>query len=327
LGQYQYPQLRVKAQQHGIFFGSAANYYAIYQNGNNNDRINYTETLGYQFSLVTPENSMKWAATEPQRGVFTFQQGDGIVAFARQNGQTVRGHNLCWGQYNPSWLTNGGFSPSQLQSILQNHIQTVVSHYKGLGGLYSWDVVNEAVSDNPSSNNIFKTNIWYPAIPNYVDLAFTYARAADPTIKLFYNDYWIANNDAKSMAVYDMIKSMKSRGIPIDGVGFEMHVSTNAYQSQQQVIQAIQRYAALGIEVHITEMDVGINSLNTQQLTEQASIYQQILQACLQNSQTCKNFEVWGFTDAHSWLSSEYADIFYSDYVAKPAFYSLYGAM
>jgi len=267
---------------------------------------------------------MKWAATEPSQNGFTYTQGDQIVAAAKKANQLVRGHNLCWGEYNPSWLTNGGFSGTQLQAILQNHIKNVMGHYTGQ--LYSWDVVNEAVLDSPSSTNYLKTNVWYPAVPNYVDLAFQWARAADPHVKLFYNDYGAEGSGAKSDAVYNMLKSMKQRGIPVDGVGLQYHVSLGYTPNINDVIANIKRLNALGLEVQITEMDVsfsGGTGNEASELQAQAAIYGPVLSACL-TAQNCSAFVTWGFTDKYTWLGSNNQPLpFDVNYQPKPAFNTL----
>jgi len=312
------PILRDLAKNHGRLVGSCSN------QGYLSSDANYSLILGQQYSIVTPENEMKWAATEPSRGTFTYSQGDTIVTYARRANQQVRGHNLCWGQYNPSWLTNGGFSGATLQTILQNHINNVMAHYRGQ--LYCWDVVNEAVLDSPNGNNYLKSNVWYPAISNYVDLAFQYAHAADPNVKLFYNDYSAEGSGAKSDAVYNMLRSMKQRGIPVNGVGLQYHVSLGYTPNINDVITNIKRLAALGLEVHITEMDVSFSGGNGNQQSElqsQATIYGQALNACLQVP-NCTTFITWGFTDKYTWLGSNQQPLpFDTKYQPKPAFTAL----
>jgi endo-1,4-beta-xylanase len=309
--------LRDLASKHNIYIGTALS--SAISDRSAPDWSNYTNTAAQQFNLLTPENEMKWGATEPQRNQFNFGQGDAILAFGQQHQQIVRGHNLAWGAGNPGWLTNGNFNASALNSILQNHIKNVVSHYKGK--LYCWDVVNEAVSDSGPTNEL-KHNVWYPAIPNYIDLAHQWAREADPNVKLFYNDYSAEGMNSKSNAIYNMVKSMKQRGIPIDGVGLQMHISTTGYPSPDDVKANIQRLGALGLEVHITEMDVAVSGSGADQEAQQAKVYSLILEACL-SQPNCKNFEVWGFTDKHSWIAQKQGDIFSANYVPKPAFNSL----
>jgi len=318
------PFLRDLAAQKGRYIGSAAN-----QGHLNDGETNYTTTLAQQFNIITPENCMKWGTTEPQQGHFNFAQGDSLVQFATSHNQIVRGHNLCWGQSNPGWLTNGQFTPQQLRDILKNHVTAEVNHYKGQKAMYSWDVVNEAVLDGPQGNNTLKHNVWYPAVPDYIDVAFQAAKAADPSIKLFYNDYNSEGMNAKSEAIYNLVKSMQQRGIPIDGVGLQMHVSNSNYPDPNQVSQNIDRLTKLGLEVHITEMDVKLDGGGTdqQKLQKQADVYGSLLKACLAFP-NCKSFESWGFTDRYTWLGTSQQPLeFDSNYNPKPCFYALAQAL
>jgi len=238
-----------------------------------------------------------------------------------------RGHNLCWGSGNPSWLQNGGFTGAQKKQILIDHITTVVKRYNDTP--ICWDVVNEAVAD--SGNDVFKPTVWYPDVPDFVDVAFQTAKAANPSVKLFYNDYNIGSatgwSQAKSDKVYNMIKSMKQRNIPIDGVGFQLHVDLNYDSMIAGVIQNIQRYTALGIEVHFTELDVKCPSCTAQQLQTQAKIYGDLIKACLSNK-ACTSFESWGYTDKYTWLgTSDHPLPFDENFKTKPAFNSLLSAL
>ena len=227
--------LREAGSKRGIFIGTAANY-GYMQNDND-----YKTTLSKEYNLITAENACKWSATEPSENEFDFSQCDFLYNYSVIYNQTFRGHNLCWGDWNPNWLTNGNFDAEEKESLLNNHITTVINHYVDFDGdtnappVYCWDVVNEAVNDNPTNNSFYKTNVWYPDIPNYVDLAFTWAKKATQekengkSVKLFYNDYNILMSASwmktKSDAVYGMIKNMIRNGIPIDGIGMQGHTS------------------------------------------------------------------------------------------------------
>ena len=132
----------------------------------------------------------------------------------------MRGHNLCWHTENPAWLTNGGFNASELAAVLEDHIDAVVRHYGPRA--YCWDVVNEALDDH----GLKPSAPWYPAVPDYIDVAFRAARkAGGPGVKLFYNDYSAEGLNAKSDQVYALVKGMQARGVPIDGVGLQFHWS------------------------------------------------------------------------------------------------------
>jgi len=316
--------LRQAAQGKHVYIGSASNYYHLQQDSQ------FATILNQQYNLVTAENGCKWGATEPNKGQFDFTQCDYILNHAQASGQAFRGHNLCWGQSNPSWLTNGGFSPAQKKQLLADHITTVVKRYNNTP--VCWDVVNEAVAD--SGSTVLKNTFWYPDVPDYIDFAFQTARAANPTVKLFYNDYNIASatgfSAQKSQKVYNLVQSMKQRGIPIDGVGLQLHVDISYSNMIAGVKQNLQRLAALGLEIHMTEVDVSCNVNNNNcptwgaaQEQQQSAVYSELLNACLSEPK-CTSFETWGFTDKYSWLGVNFHPLpFDQNYNKKPAFNAL----
>jgi len=313
--------LRQAAQGKHFYMGSAVNAGTLHSG-----ETLYNQTLTAQYNLVTAENGCKWGATEPQRGRFDYSQCDTVYNYAKSAGSVFRGHNLCWGEGNPSWLQNGGLSPADKRAALTNHIQNVIKRYTDVVG---WDVVNEAVSD--SGTNVLKPTVWYPDVPDYIDVAFTTARAANPNVKLFYNDYNIASSTgwsaAKSQKVYDMVKSMKQRGIPIDGVGLQLHIDLT-YDLVDGVRQNMQRLADLGLEIHITELDIGCaqgtcSGWDTQKAQQQANLYVALLKVCMAQPK-CTNFETWGFTDKHTWRNTDEHPLpFDENYKGKPAFTSM----
>jgi endo-1,4-beta-xylanase len=316
--------LRAAAQRRGILIGAA-----VGVNQLETDPM-YAITLARQFDEVTPENAMKFDALEPSPGEYTFVGGDAIVAFARAHGMAVRGHNLVWYRSLPGWLANGTFSRAQLMAILKDYIMTVVSHYRGR--LVDWDVVNEAIADG---SNTLRDSIWMQDIgSDYIDWAFRWAHQADPQAHLFYNDYGGEGLGAKSDAIYNLVKGLVKRGVPIYGVGLQMHVSITDPPSEQAVIANMKRLAALGLKVEITEMDVEIQGDPrplAQKLQAQAQLYRNMIEACLAVS-ACNAFVMWGFTDRYSWIpeATGHADaplIFDQNYRPKPAFDALMNAL
>src|SRR5580698_4631906 len=277
----------------------------------------YASTLGTQYSMLEPENNMKWATIHPAQTTYNFAPGDELVAFAQAHQMQTRGHNLCWEVYNPAWVNTlaATATPATMSAVLQDHINTVMTHYAGK--VFAWDVVNEAVSDTQTgTGTVMKDSIWYnqPGIgvtgTGYVEQAFRWAHAADPNALLFYNDYNIEDQGAKFNAVYAMVKDFVARGVPINGVGIQMHINTGSYPSSAGFAKNIQMLAALGLQVHITEMDVRIpvdssGNGTAPNLQAQAQTYQRILAVCLQNP-GCTAFQTWGFTDAHSWIPGSY---------------------
>jgi len=314
------PILRDLGRAKNKYIGTEAFY-----SGVSGSEQNYTTILAQQYASITPENELKWSATEPNRGSFSYTQGDAILNFGKRNNQLVRGHNLAWGQYNPNWLTNGGFSATQKQDILKNHISNVAGHYKGQ--LYAWDVVNEAVNDN---GNGLKNNVWYPSVSNYIELAFQYASQADSATKLFYNDYSAEGTNAKSNYIYDLVRRLKQNSIPIHGVGLQAHFSLGYSPSISDITTNINRLASAGLEVHITELDISLDGgsgSDQQKYQAQATLYSNLLRACL-NANSCTHFISWGFTDKYTWLGSGKQPLpFNQNYQNKPAFDALAAAL
>jgi endo-1,4-beta-xylanase len=270
----------------------------------------YSETLAREFNMVEAEDAMKWRALRPDQNSFDFHSGDEIVAFAKAHGMKVRGHNLLWEQYNPNWLTQGNFTPAQLAELLHQHILTVMKHYAG--DVFAWDVVNEALDENGKARD----SLWYnqPGIglagkgTAYVEQAFRWAREADPQALLFYNEAGGEGMNRKSDAVYDMVKSFKKKGVSIDGVGLQLHISRLDYDVPAVAVN-IKRLTKLGVQVHITELDVSLpvdaqgGLVQRADLQRQAEIYRGIVRACLQNA-GCTAIQTWGFTDKYSWIRS-----------------------
>jgi endo-1,4-beta-xylanase len=300
----------------------------------------YTGIVADQFSTVTPENVMKWDSIEPTQGVNNFGPADQLVSFAQAHGQLVRGHTLMWHNQLPGWLTtgvsNGTISNAQLRDILRQHITSEVSHFRGK--IWQWDVANEFFTDsNPSTIN--PNDFWVSHLgAGIIADAFRWAHAADPHALLFYNDYNIAGEDgsnAKSDAVYALVRQLRSQGVPIDGVGDQGHLDTQ-YGFPTLLTQDLQRYADLHLKVAITEADVrtfiettDANQTPTDNLATFAQPYEfaKMLSACLA-VRACISFTIWGVGDADSWVPSTfhgegYADIYDTNLNPKPAYTDL----
>lgn len=293
---------------------------------NMSDSAQYEEAARTEFNFMTPENAMKWDAIHPSQNSYNFSQADQHVQFAQANGMAVHGHVLVWHSQNPSWLTNGNWSRSQLIDIMYDHIDTVAGHYAG--DVLVWDVVNEAFNEDGT----YRSSIWYDGIgQEYIDLAFERAHQADPNAKLIYNDYNIGWTGSKSNGVYNMAADMVSRGVPIDGVGFQMHLTDGGIDGNS-LASNMQRFADLGLEVYITELDVRIPQNPSQQaLQNQATIYQTVTDRCLAQP-ACKGLQVWGIPDKYSWVPDVFPGtgaplLFDDNYNAKPAYYAVQAAL
>lgn len=320
--------LRAAADRAGILVGAAVRPYALSEPA-------YSETLAREFNMVEPEDAMKWWTVRRRQDDFDFSGGDQIVRFARAHNMKVRGHCLVWDHDHPDWLAQGHFTPDELSHLLKNHIATLMKHYAGQ--VFAWDVVNEAIDEKGR----LRDSVWYnkPGIglagkgETYLEQSFRWAHEADPRALLFYNDGGGEGLNQKSDSIYAMVKDFKARGVPINGVGLQMHISELNFDAQS-VAANIARLTALGLQVHITELDVPLpvssdGQLRREDLQEQAAIYRKVVKACLQNS-GCTAIQSWGFTDKYSWIGSHShgsqgaALLFNPAYGPKPAYEAIF---
>jgi endo-1,4-beta-xylanase len=278
-----------------------------------------------QFDMVTPQNEMKWDATEPNRGQFSFGGGDAIVNFANSHNQRLRGHNLVWHSQLPQWMAN--LSGNDAKSAMEAHITGVASHYKGK--LYAWDVVNEPFEENGS----FRQDVFYRAFGGgvqYIADALRTARAADPAAKLYVNDYNVEGLGSKSDGMYNMAKQLLAQGAPLDGVGFESHFIVGQVPSSLQA--NMQRFADLGLDVAITELDDRMTTpASSQNLQQQATDDANIVKACMAIAH-CPGITQWNVSDAGSWIPGTFpgygaATLFDSNYQPKPAYNAVLNAL
>ena len=346
--------LREAAQASGLLIGTAVRPPALSEPA-------YASTLAREFNMVEPEDALKWEVVHPERESYDFSQADQIVDFAARHGMKVRGHTLVWHRQNPKWLTEGKYTSGELAEILEKHIKTVVGHYRGK--IFAWDVVNEAFDElHPGE---LRSTIWrdQPGIAiassyepratsnpgrselearsskqsySYMERCFRWAHEADPQALLFYNEAEAETMNPKSDAIYAMVRDFRQRGVPIDGVGFEMHI-VHLHADVASISANIKRFTALGVQVHITELDVALpvdaeGNARAEDLQLQADIYRQIATACLSHRLSysgCTAIQTWGFTDKYSWIGShskktEGAALpFDRNYRAKPAYLAL----
>ncbi|BBH70690.1 beta-xylanase [Actinoplanes sp. OR16] len=295
--------LGASAAQTGRYFGAATSAFKL-------SDTPYMTILNREFTSLVPENDMKWDATEPQQGRFTYTNGDRLVSHAQSRGMTVRGHALLWHAQQPAWAQS--LSGAALRSAAINHVTQVATHFRGK--IHSWDVVNEAFADGGSGgrrdSNLQRTgNDW-------IEAAFRAARAADPGARLCYNDYNTDGINAKSTGIYNMVRDFKARGVPIDCVGLQSHLGTTLDSTYQQNIQ---RFADLGVDVQITELDV-------QQGGNQAGIFAAVTRACLAVAR-CTGITVWGVRDSDSWRTGQNPLLFDANGNKKAAYTAVLDAL
>ncbi|MBN0040105.1 endo-1,4-beta-xylanase [Cellulosimicrobium cellulans] len=269
-----------------------------------------------EFSLVVAENAMKWDATEPQRGTFRWGGADQVADWADAQGADLYGHTLVWHSQLPGWVE--GLSGSALRSAMVDHVTAVAGRYAGR--VDAWDVVNEAFEDDGSRRqSVFQRQLG----DGYIEDAFRAARAADPDADLCINDYSTDGINAKSTAIYDLVADFKARGVPIDCVGFQAHLILG--QVPSTMTQNLQRFADLGVDVRITELDIRMSTpADASRLAQQASDYAKVFRACL-DVDRCTGVTLWGITDRYSWIPGVFpgqgAALVWDDaYAPKPAY-------
>jgi endo-1,4-beta-xylanase len=269
------------------------------------------ELLTHHFNSLTAENEMKFESLHPAEDRYMFDQADRLMAFAKDRGMGVRGHTLVWHNQTPQWMfenrEGSAVDQETLLARMKSHIDTVVTRYKG--SIYAWDVVNEAVSDK--SGEQLRPSKWLDiAGEDFIAKAFEYAHAADPEALLFYNDY----NESlpeKREKIYALVKSLKEKGVPIHGIGLQAHWSLY-HPSLDDIRQAIERYASLGMKLHITELDLSVfqhddrrtdlKAPTEELLVRQAERYRQFFQLFMEYSEFITSVTFWGAADDYTWL-------------------------
>ncbi len=311
--------LRTAAAAAGKFIGSAVNADLLTAGGV------YAEILAREFEHLTPENCGKWAELEPSDNQYQWGKLAGILDFAEGHGQKVKGHTFVWHRQYPSWI-NSSMGASAMNAAIKSHIETTLNQYRGR--IRAWDVVNEAVDISTASG--YTESVFYTTLgPGYIADAFRWARAADPNVLLFYNEVGIERMGAKSDFTYELMKSLLSQGVPIDGIGFQCHVSIHRYPSLADLRANIQRFADLGLIVNISEVDARTLTMpgtRDEQWYAERIAFQQLTSACIAEP-GCEGVTFWGFYDGHSWINddgpTEYALMFDRSFQKKPGYFGV----
>ncbi|MCM3129118.1 endo-1,4-beta-xylanase [Paenibacillus provencensis] len=273
--------------------------------------IHQKELLAHHYNSLTAENEMKFESVHPSEDTYTFEAADQIVSYAREHRMKLRGHTLVWHNQTTDWLfedNRGGLcSKELLYSRLQSHIDTVVKRYKN--DIYAWDVVNEAISDH--EDEWLRPSKWLTiAGAEFIAKAFEFAHAADPDALLFYNDY-NESNPVKRDKIYKLVRTLLDQGAPIHGVGLQAH--WNLYDpSLNEIREAIEKYASLGVQLQLTELDVSMFKFDdrrtdllapTEEMLElQAQRYESIFGLLREYKDVISSVTFWGAADDYTWL-------------------------
>jgi endo-1,4-beta-xylanase len=315
------------AREAPIVLGAAANWREVAT------RHGYEELFVANFASMTPENEMKMEALQPKRGQFEFKTADAMVEWALAHGKQVHGHTLVFKSQNPGWLTEASgvekltgegapFDRDELLGIMRDHVTRVMQHYAGR--VVRWDVVNEAIQADGS----YVPSVWHETIgPEYVTEAYRAARAAVPDATLCYNEIGAEVPGAVADAVYELVAGLKAEGL-IDCVGFQMHVNAATPPAREAVRQNLERFAGLGVELHVSEMDVDVSKVDpASRFAEQARIFGDVALAC-HAVPACTRFTTWGITDAATWLGPDAQPLPFDTALApKPAWDAIQGGL
>jgi endo-1,4-beta-xylanase len=274
------------------------------------------QLLNKHFDSVTPGNALKWDATEPTENTFTYAQADPLIAYARANGLAVRGHTFVWHNQTPAWvfvgadgqpMTATAEDKALLLSRLENHIRNVGAKYGSTIGV--WDVVNEVIDENQSDG--LRRSSWFTiAGLDYIRTAFRVAREVLPNAKLYINDY-NTNVAAKRDKLYNLVVQLKGEGVPIDGVGHQVHINVS-WPTVAETKAMIDKFVPLGIDQQVTEMDVSIYTNSGEnfptppadRLLQQAYVYRDMFALFRSYPGEITSVTLWGLADDNTWLDT-----------------------
>ena len=289
----------------------------------------YQDLAARHFNSVTPENIFKPSYLHPGPANYEWDEADELAAFCRAHGQRLHGHTLIWHMQLPGWMWDFSGSPAQWEQLFKDHIQTICRHFRGQ--VRSWDVVNEAFG----ADGTLRSTLWKQHLGSgYLERAFRYAHEADPDALLFYNDYDLEGNPVKRRAVLAWLATMRQRGVPVHGLGLQMHISIQ-HPENTQIADALREVQQTGLPIHLSEIDVAVNPLGQAVAPTPALLQRQADKLAflvrtyreLPRAQQ-HGLTFWGLSDRDSWIPAyfrrdDYPLLFDHDYQPKPAFCQL----
>jgi GH35 family endo-1,4-beta-xylanase len=286
----------------------------------------YRDIVLREFSTLTPENHLKMEFVLADPAKPNYSQGNLILDFAAANKMAARGHTLVW-HYYPPFLKGEAPAPAKTEAILRDFVKQSMLNAKGK--VAAWDVVNEPVDDLGK----WRETLWYKAMgKQYVEKALRWARAADPTVPLFINDYNIEGVNDKSDALYAIVKDLVDRGVPLDGIGMQCHFDLDTMPELGSMYANMQRFAELGLRIHLTEFDIRMSTPATPaKLARQAKAYADIFRLAL-TVPAVESITFWNLSDIHSWVPSVHtgygaAHLWDENFQPKPAYFAIADAL
>ena len=272
----------------------------------------YRETLSREFNCIVAENCMKFMYVHPGRRQYDFTEADKLVEFARVHQMRLRGHTLVWHHQLPAWLAQGKFTRTEALDILQEHVFTVMGHFRGQSrAVYCWDVVNEAIDDKDSV--FFRASDWYKICgEEFIADAFRWAHEADPKALLFYNDY-DTESPGKRDKIFNVLRKLKADRVPIDGIGLQGHWDLTT-PTEKTLRESIAKFSSLGLQVQVTELDVSVYSpaekdpsnhqFTAEREQRQMGQYKMIFRVLREYKRQITGVTFWNVSDRSSWLDN-----------------------
>ncbi|MDW5287215.1 endo-1,4-beta-xylanase [Formosa sp. PL04] len=291
------------------------------------------------FNSITATNDMKMQSIIPTENNYNWKTVDTILYYAEKHNQRLFGHNLIWHSSTPEWVAEKGEKDSLwLDSFMEEYITDYVGRYKGK--VAAWDVVNESFE---SSGGNYRETFWYNKLgKSYIEKAFKYAHEADPDAVLFYNDFNIERDTTKLHAVIKMVNEFKEKGVPISGIGFQMHIRMDI--PDEIIAYSLKKAAETGLQIHLSEVDIIFNTHNDERLggienyssitdemkQAQAEKYKNLIEMYKEIVPKEQQFGItfWDFTDRDTWIRGffnmeDWPSIYDDNLMPKPAYFGV----
>lgn len=298
-------RLRILAEPRGLSIGFAA---PLHATGLPDNEL-YLQLAAEEFNLVTPQHSFMMDWIHPQRDIYRFSDADALADYAQSHAMQLHGQTLISHDQLPAWILE--MDPAELEEAMSEHIDALAGRYRSRTAI--WNVVGKALDEQGR----LRHSVWTQAMgADYIAKAFRATRAVDPDAQLIYNEVDVITENAKSDALYALLKRELLAGTPIDGVGFQGHLSSN-FTEFSSVEKNLQRFADLGLDIYITEFEVAL--VDDHSLQTQADVYRRFMQLCLRQN-SCKSIQAWGYTDRYSFTDNSQSLLLTPRYQAKPAY-------